>query len=88
MYTNSAFVAGRDAACAEMLQELPPPAQCLFLRLYQRRGPWFRQAAFEYPEVGEAAPAVQQLSDSGFLAAATEADNAELVQVINSNCNH
>lgn len=64
-----------------MLQILPQPAQCLFLRLYQRRGPWFRQNALEYPEVGDAAPAVEQLSASSFLAAATDGDTAELVQV-------
>ena len=64
-----------------VLQVLPQPAQCLFLRLYQRRGPWFRQHALEYPEVGDAAPAVEQLSASGFLAAATDGDTAELIQV-------
>jgi hypothetical protein len=64
-----------------VLQVLPQPAQCLFLRLYQRRGPWFRQHALEYPEVGHAAPAVEQLSASGFLAAATASDTAELIQV-------
>lgn len=30
---------------------LPVPAQCLFVRLFQRQGPWFRLGALCYPDV-------------------------------------
>ncbi len=62
-------------------QALPNPAQCLFLRLYQRRGPWFRQPTLDYPEVGDAAAAVAQLQAAGFLATAQESDAPALVEV-------
>lgn len=66
---------------SDVTQALPEQAQCLFLRLYQRRGPWFRQRALEYPEVGKAADAIVQLVDAGSLAMAEDSDTAELVQV-------
>ena len=39
-----------DLLCLLVLQALPDPSQCLFLRLLQRRGPWFRQNTLNYPE--------------------------------------
>ncbi len=62
-------------------QGLPHPAQCLFLRLYQRRGPWFREATLEYPEVGPAAPAVALLQEVALLQPAATSHCAALVQV-------
>ena len=35
-------------------QVLDPPAQCLFLRLHPRRGPWFRLGGLAYAEVADA----------------------------------
>eukprot|EP00887_Chlorella_sp_A99_P003277 scaffold9.g3277.t1 len=44
---------------------LPPPAQCLFLRLLQRKGPWFRLDTLSYSEVPDVAAAAAQLEAAG-----------------------
>lgn len=46
-------------------QALDPPAQCLFLRLHPRRGPWFRLGSLAYAEVADAAAAAQALANAG-----------------------
>ena len=43
------------------VQVLPAPSQCLFLRLFQRRGPCFRLASLVYAEVGDVAAAASSL---------------------------
>ena len=48
-----------------MLQALAAPAQALFLRLFQRSGPWFRQRALDYSEVADVGLAVDQLAAVG-----------------------
>ncbi|KAK9794912.1 hypothetical protein WJX73_005165 [Symbiochloris irregularis] len=45
---------------------LPDPAQALFLRLFQRSGPWFRQRTLDYSEVPDVNAAVTQLINAGF----------------------
>lgn len=49
-----------------MLQELDAPAQCLFLRLFQRKRLWFRMAALSYTEVPDVGAAVTCLVAAGF----------------------
>jgi hypothetical protein len=46
-------------------QALTAPAQTLFLRLHQRRGPWFRAATLTYAEVPDVAVAVDALAAAG-----------------------
>lgn len=48
-----------------LLLSLSPHAQCLFLRLLLRRGPWFAQAGLAYPEVGDVGAAVEELLGAG-----------------------
>ena len=43
-------------------------AQCLFLRLHPRRGPWFRLGGHAYSEVPEPAAAARALADAGLAA--------------------
>lgn len=40
-------------------------AQCLYVRLASRVGPWFREARLQYPELGPLQPALDQLLQSG-----------------------
>lgn len=56
------------SACEEKLlvQELDAPAQCLFLRLFQRRRDWFRMAALSYTEAPDVDAAVASLVAAGF----------------------
>lgn len=53
---------------------LPSPAQALFLRLFQRRGPWFQARTFSYSEVEDTAAAVQQLVEAGLARTDANAD--------------
>lgn len=55
------------------MQELNAPAQCLFLRLFQRKRTWFRIAALTYTEVPDVNTAVASLLATGF---ACTSDNA------------
>ncbi|KAI7839720.1 hypothetical protein COHA_006524 [Chlorella ohadii] len=47
---------------------LPLPAQCLYLRLFQRKGSLFRIASLAYKEVPDAAAAAKQLAEAGLAA--------------------
>ncbi len=58
-----------------MLQELDAPAQCLFLRLFQRKRSWFRMAALSYTEVPDVDAAVACLVAAEF---ASTSDAASL----------
>ena len=46
-------------------QALPLQCQCLFLRLFQRKGPLFRLASLAYKEVPDATAAAAQLAAAG-----------------------
>ena len=47
------------------MQELGAAPQCLFLRLFQRRGPSFRLSALSYAEVPDVAAAATSLQAAG-----------------------
>ena len=59
-----------------MWQDLLDPCQALYLRLYQRVGPWFRIASLEYSEVQDMAAAVARLAQAHF-ATALDARDAD-----------
>ena len=77
-----------------MRQDLPDPCQALYLRLYQRVGPWFRTASLEYSEVQDMAAAVARLAQAHFATAldARDADIlrslAEVSPLVGSICMH
>ena len=48
------------------VQSLPAPAQCLFLRLFQRKRHWFRIPTLSYSEVPNTSEAVEALTAAGF----------------------
>ena len=54
--------------CSRLIitQALPAPAQCLFLRLFQRRRHWFRISTLQYTEVPDTSEAVAALTAAGF----------------------
>ena len=47
---------------------MEPPAQMLLLRLFLRKGPWFRLNSLAYSELGDAALAAETLVGLGFAA--------------------
>jgi Fanconi-associated nuclease 1 len=55
---------------AALPQALPLPAQCLFLRLFQRKGQLFALRALAYREVPDAEAAAGQLQEAGLAAIA------------------
>lgn len=63
-------------------EKQPHSAQCLFLRLYQRSGPWFRQGTLSYPEVGDTGSAVRCLQAAGLLRAPIIKDHMVLIQML------
>lgn len=47
-------------------RQLPFDAQCLYVRLVSRVGPWFREQRLNYPELDEIGSALDALLDGGF----------------------
>ena len=62
----------------QVFRALPFDAQCLYVRLVSRVGPWFRESKLAYPELGAIAPIVDSLLDAGMVEAAGELSAAEL----------
>lgn len=52
----------------EDYRRLPFDAQCLYVRLVSRVGPWFRERRLEYGELGDLAQALDALLAAGFAA--------------------
>ena len=48
-----------------LLQALTDEAQCLFLRLFLRKGPWFRLSTLAYSELTDIPTSAQQLCQAG-----------------------
>ena len=62
----------------QVYRALPFAAQCLYVRLISRVGPWFRQSKLDYPELGAAAPIVDSLLAAGLAESAAGLDAPEL----------
>jgi len=48
----------------QRFQQLPFDAQCLYVRLVSRVGPWFRESKLAYTELGPIPPAIDSLLES------------------------
>ena len=59
-------------------RQLPFVAQCLYVRLVSRRGPWFREAALDYPELGQLETPVSDLLEAGMALEPEALDPEEL----------
>ncbi|XP_077228252.1 zinc ion binding/nucleic acid binding/hydrolase isoform X2 [Tasmannia lanceolata] len=46
---------------------LSDDSQRLFIRLYTRKGPWFRMSSVSYPEISDSRRAVEELSGAGYI---------------------
>jgi VRR-NUC domain/FAN1, HTH domain len=53
---------------------LSSAAQCLYVRLVSRVGPWFRRSRLNYPEIGELPKPLAELLQAGLLLEAAELD--------------
>ncbi|MEP4148928.1 MAG: VRR-NUC domain-containing protein [Halioglobus sp.] len=56
-----------ELAFLSCYREVPFAAQCLYVRLVSRVGPWFREARLDYPELDEIEAALSALLDAGLL---------------------
>jgi hypothetical protein len=56
-----------EQAYLTKLDALSQPARMLYARLVNRRGPFFRVARLDYPEVGDVSAVIEELVDGAFL---------------------
>jgi len=63
-----------EAAVLDTFDALPFDAQCLYVRLVARTGPWFRESRLDYPEIGPAGPVLDTLLATGMVECAEELD--------------
>ena len=61
------FLSDAQQATVERLQRLPIEARCLFVRLYLRKGNFFRTDKLDYSEIGDLNEAIHHLIKDGFL---------------------
>lgn len=62
----------QEHSTLESFSSLPVNAQCLYVRLISRTGPWFRQSKLHYPEIGAIAPALNDLIAADFIHCASQ----------------
>ena len=62
----------------QRFRDLPFDAQCLYVRLVSRVGPWFRESKLAYPELGAIAPLIDSLLAAGLAEQALELPLADL----------
>ena len=62
-------------------RDLPESAQCLYVRLVSRVGPWFRQSKLAYAEIGDNATALGELAAAGLLATSGDIGLEELARL-------
>eukprot|EP00268_Persea_americana_P059824 TRINITY_DN7387_c0_g1_i9.p1 TRINITY_DN7387_c0_g1~~TRINITY_DN7387_c0_g1_i9.p1 ORF type:complete len:975 (-),score=160.16 TRINITY_DN7387_c0_g1_i9:347-3271(-) len=51
----------------ESFSSLPDDCQRLFVRLYTRKGPWFRTSSISYPEISDFQQAIEELCMAGYI---------------------
>ena len=66
------FLSAAQQATVERLQDLPIEARCLFVRLYLRRGNFFRTDKLDYSGIGDLNAAIHHLIEDGFLTRLSE----------------
>ncbi|XP_048225839.1 fanconi-associated nuclease 1 homolog isoform X4 [Ricinus communis] len=70
----------------ESFLSLPDDSQRLFVRLYTRKGPWFRMSNISYPEISDSKHAVKGLSAAGYISSfedAKELPNSDMEEILN-----
>ena len=61
------FLSAAQQATVVRLQRMPIQARCLFVRLYLRKGNFFRTDKLDYSEIGDLNTAIHHLIEDGFL---------------------
>ena len=68
----------RERALLQDFRRLPFAAQCLYVRLVSRVGPWFRMDKLAYPEIGELSAALDALLAAEMVSAPEQLSLEEL----------
>ena len=69
----------RHRAFIETFKTLSKDAQCLLIRMINRRGHIFRHGAFRYAEIADARSALEELRNSNLVRALVEGDYADFI---------
>src|SRR6202046_3037548 len=69
----------RHRAFVETFKALSKDAQCLLIRMINRRGHIFRHGAFRYAEIADALSALEELRDCNLVCALVEGDYADFI---------
>ncbi|XP_019094762.1 PREDICTED: fanconi-associated nuclease 1 homolog isoform X3 [Camelina sativa] len=78
-----------ERALLESFPSLSEDSQRLFVRLYTRKGPWFRLSNISYHEVSDSFQAVKDLTVRGFMSSVKDADELdsqkmkEIIELLN-----
>ncbi|KAJ8763849.1 hypothetical protein K2173_003631 [Erythroxylum novogranatense] len=64
--TNHHLFSNDDKSFMESFFSLPDDSQRLFVRLYTRKGPWFRMSSLSYPEILNFEQAIKELFEKGY----------------------
>ncbi|KAF8048759.1 hypothetical protein N665_2413s0002 [Sinapis alba] len=64
-----------EKAFLESFPSLSEDSQRLFIRLYTRKGPWFRLSNISYPEVSDSLQAMKDLTGMGFMTSVEDAND-------------
>jgi len=67
-----------ESAFLEAYRSVSFAAQCLYVRLVSRVGPWFRESRLHYPELGRPGPVLDEMLQAGLAVQARELSVVEL----------
>jgi DNA polymerase-3 subunit epsilon len=77
--TYGPVLTGRHRAFVETFKALSKDAQCLLIRMINRRGRVFRHGTFRYAEIADALRALEELRDCNLVSALGESDYGDFV---------
>ncbi|KAL9225327.1 hypothetical protein vseg_001269 [Gypsophila vaccaria] len=85
LQTNAHLLTEAEKIFLESFGSMSDDGQRLFVRLYTRKGPWFRISNLSYPEILDYDAAVRELSESSYVCAfgyKSTADNVDLQEIL------
>ncbi|KAK9672612.1 hypothetical protein RND81_12G112200 [Saponaria officinalis] len=75
-----------EKICLESFRSMSDDAQRLFVRLYTRKGPWFRISNLSYPEILDYSVAVRELTEASYVCSfgfKSTVDDVDLQEILN-----
>ncbi|XP_072071714.1 fanconi-associated nuclease 1 homolog isoform X2 [Arachis hypogaea] len=70
---NTHLLTEDEKTYLESFTLLSNDSQRIFIRLYTRKGPWFRMSSISYPEIMDVHKAVKELDEKGYMCSMEEA---------------